>query len=597
MTDNRLHPIDNDFISNLYMYNYDNSNNNIYYHLYNSIKKNNLKSHINLLINIINNKVDNKVCIYLFNNCIKLFKYNNFYKFNDEYKLITNNSIINFASNNNLFYSKIDNFSLNFYEIILYACFNFQLNFPSILLINNISSNYLHDITINEYLINIDMNKLLFSIYHVCYNTNYNIDYYLLYIKLMKIVCNNLTMNMTGYRILMKNIKIIFRWIKNILYKWTNNTNDNNVIDLDDNMYLEYQNDIIEFILMDTLKLIILDDYIDCISIISNNLDKFINEKSVLNIYSKCKFISLTTLNNKWYNENNIKELIKFFILLQKYNNSSGFDMRETTQFYISQIIIGGLTININLLEINDNILLYKFSILLINFYNHNLELINNSNNNSKIEYYLITMISIINILHYLMNILDHKWLDYIIYDIALLYVSTINIFGKDTILDMLYDDDILVAVTNNNIKIFLHSLLTLYNFVYGTFDKFKTYMIGRINIENINKFLESIEEYNFEYYYVFKNRLLEINDTSNNNIGYDIEFLDPLVYEIIENPVVIPDINIIMDDKIISKYLVLRESNPFNRNILKLEELIEYQEKEEIKEIVNRWKIKFNSL
>jgi hypothetical protein len=121
--------------------------------------------------------------------------------------------------------------------------------------------------------------------------------------------------------------------------------------------------------------------------------------------------------------------------------------------------------------------------------------------------------------------------------------------------------------------------------------------MIGRINIENINKFLESIEEYNFEYYYIFKNRLLDINDISNNNIGYDIEFLDPLVYEIIENPVVIPDINIIMDDKIISKYLVLRESNPFNRNILKLDELIEYQEREEIKEIVKRWKMKLNSL
>jgi hypothetical protein len=45
------------------------------------------------------------------------------------------------------------------------------------------------------------------------------------------------------------------------------------------------------------------------------------------------------------------------------------------------------------------------------------------------------------------------------------------------------------------------------------------------------------------------------------------------------------------MDEKIIYKHIILKEDNPFNRQRLSIEELNEYQEKEDVKFRIEEWK------
>ena len=59
-------------------------------------------------------------------------------------------------------------------------------------------------------------------------------------------------------------------------------------------------------------------------------------------------------------------------------------------------------------------------------------------------------------------------------------------------------------------------------------------------------------------------------------------EYLDPLLYTPIRDPVILPESKIIMDRAVIQAHLAEGEYDPFNRQPLTMEQLNEHNQKEE---------------
>ena len=61
-------------------------------------------------------------------------------------------------------------------------------------------------------------------------------------------------------------------------------------------------------------------------------------------------------------------------------------------------------------------------------------------------------------------------------------------------------------------------------------------------------------------------------------------EFCDPIMQTLIETPVILPNTNIYMDREVICRHLLTEETNPFNREILNVKLLDEFNSQENIK-------------
>ena len=80
--------------------------------------------------------------------------------------------------------------------------------------------------------------------------------------------------------------------------------------------------------------------------------------------------------------------------------------------------------------------------------------------------------------------------------------------------------------------------------------------------------------------------------DAINNIIDYDDapdEFKDPLVYELMEDPVILPSSHLNIDRKVIEEYLITHSDDPFNRQPLTKEEL---KPNEELKKKIEEYKL-----
>jgi ubiquitin conjugation factor E4 B len=76
------------------------------------------------------------------------------------------------------------------------------------------------------------------------------------------------------------------------------------------------------------------------------------------------------------------------------------------------------------------------------------------------------------------------------------------------------------------------------------------------------------------------------------NTVNYDDapdEFLDPLTYNLMENPVILPSSHMNIDRRTIEDYLLSNPSDPFNRNPLTKDELIP---NDELKKKIDEYKI-----
>ena len=90
----------------------------------------------------------------------------------------------------------------------------------------------------------------------------------------------------------------------------------------------------------------------------------------------------------------------------------------------------------------------------------------------------------------------------------------------------------------------------------------------------------------------VFKKLKVAEETVKQNAVNFDDapeEFLDPLTYNIMENPVILPSSKINIDRRTIEDYLLANPSDPFNRNPLTKEELIPNNE---LKKRIDEYKI-----
>lgn len=634
-TDYKLHPKDYDFLNSLY--NFNNTNNNttpIYQSLYNSIKKRSTKSTIELLLNIIN-KVDYNISTNLLKLIISLFRYDNYTKYNIETKLISTTEIRTLINNNLSLLQYIDNKTLSYYEILIYSQTKYTIDISDVVTLSDIDTmtnlylDKLHSLDYTNDLIDILEYYIRFPLYHINYinlRDDYdftNINYHLLYLKLTKYsFINN---NKDLIELLLNNIYHTAKWVCKILDNWLNISND--VIDIDNNIstYLEYQMDIIEFLSLSNnhnfIKYInhdIPNELIECFGLFQTNYYKLINN-NIFNIYTRSRIIELNHENNAWNDTNNIETLLNFYILLEKYNDSTGFDSRDRIRFFICKIltnIINNLNIISNIAQTN-TILFYKFLILLINSNYRNIEFFktfsstyNERNihliNSINIEFYTLSMQLICKMILLLSFYLTDKWLNYIIYDIILWWDSNINLWSDDDVsymvLDITYTDNSLLEMNKMNFYDFFTNFISISNDLWNNYNlQTKWILYSSSNITNINEFIQfvktDIPSINIDN---FKNSINTIYDTSNNIDNLNTsnipnEFIDPLVCVLIENPVEIPVSCIIVDEKIIYKHIVIKGDNPFNRMPLSIEELIKYQEQDDVQKRINDWKIRYN--
>ena len=94
---------------------------------------------------------------------------------------------------------------------------------------------------------------------------------------------------------------------------------------------------------------------------------------------------------------------------------------------------------------------------------------------------------------------------------------------------------------------------------------------------------------------YSIRDKIKNYNETNIDYDSYDppIELCDPLMTTLIEEPIKLPDSDIIMDKNIIIKHLLSNETNPFNRSKLTPSMLLEYNKKPEIIEEIKQLKQK----
>ena len=72
-------------------------------------------------------------------------------------------------------------------------------------------------------------------------------------------------------------------------------------------------------------------------------------------------------------------------------------------------------------------------------------------------------------------------------------------------------------------------------------------------------------------------------------------EFCDPILMTMIENPVMMPEMDLFVEESVIKRHLLTCDENPFNRKPLTTEQLNEYNKKDEIIEKITEFKIKLN--
>ena len=70
-------------------------------------------------------------------------------------------------------------------------------------------------------------------------------------------------------------------------------------------------------------------------------------------------------------------------------------------------------------------------------------------------------------------------------------------------------------------------------------------------------------------------------------------ELLDPIMGTLIENPVVLPNSDTVMEKDVIIRHLMNNEENPFTREALTVKELEEYNEKEEVQSFIVGFKLR----
>ena len=92
----------------------------------------------------------------------------------------------------------------------------------------------------------------------------------------------------------------------------------------------------------------------------------------------------------------------------------------------------------------------------------------------------------------------------------------------------------------------------------------------------------------------------LEIENSKDKKEKYScdvpMEFMDPILFSVINDPIEIPEVKQIMDKYTIMNHLTFSETNPFTNKSLTKKELLEYNNDREVRERVNKFIHSFKS-
>ena len=147
------------------------------------------------------------------------------------------------------------------------------------------------------------------------------------------------------------------------------------------------------------------------------------------------------------------------------------------------------------------------------------------------------------------------------------------------------------------NVDKFANNLINIYIQLYISGCDF-TQIIDESNF-NIDSY-ESLKEYNNEFTLIY-DKIKELITNQHNNSDENIpeELLDPLTFQLIDDPCLLPgmvgfsDEEIFFDKSTIMKQLLIKEENPYTRATLTIEEFETFNQKLEIVDKNNTFKDK----
>lgn len=459
---------------------------------------------------------------------------------------------------------------------------------------NNILESY--DKSSNEYFINKSL-KLLqeksltilndkLKIYNnILINTfnNYKINKFLNFLidKLIYVMNSNLT-----NKIPINYFEIINNVMSNINYisKFQNYINYNNLI--------IYSTKILNLNKIPHIK----SKLINNIYLYSKNFIDNINwvEKKDFKNFIKTlfnQFICINKITNTWnfYEKMYIKiDILSFFINLNLKEKDIFIDIDNKKIINFTYIIIE------DILELNELILKFYKNLNKETNNNKNLKLFIKKNN---FNYDLIE----IN-LEMLLNLIDR--FEFLIKNKHILNNLSLSLnytFFKNwpTNLENEYNNlkqhnifkfrkimyNLLIKIyTNQNIVHNNEFINKLYNNQYFSIKSFE-------NIIIMKNLLSNLETNNYNNYYILLSNLLKEKETEiETNIEYPEEFYDPIMCSLIKKPMFLPNSDIIVDKDIIEQHLLTSETDPFTREKLTLEDLIDYNNKNEIITRINEF-------
>ena len=308
------------------------------------------------------------------------------------------------------------------------------------------------------------------------------------------------------------------------------------------------------------------------------NLIKIINKyMEILDEDSKSIYFKTTEINT--INHIYITQLDYYFKNINEtYEKINTFITKELKETYTNKLEV--YTIEINLYIKN----IYNIFIFLINFNKKRgfKYLLSYENRNIFIEFVNYIIESLSN------NIWDNIWDN--------------NNFDTDT-LDIynIFLDDL-----KNERDIYIYNKDKLKKIFLVFFEKFMYKLIETNHDELYNVYTKNIIEFNENnwnrlVYYFQKPLLIKLfitNIISNkiDEIKINDDYLDPLTYSLITDPIFLPN-DIIIDKYTIYRYLVYNKENPFTRKYLDIEELEDYNNSKPIRSKIFIFKLKLLKL
>lgn len=158
--------------------------------------------------------------------------------------------------------------------------------------------------------------------------------------------------------------------------------------------------------------------------------------------------------------------------------------------------------------------------------------------------------------------------------------------------------DTYIYIIDTYNINFNLADFLIKINLIIFNFNKNEKLLLEYYKLEYDYNLLNDMKEILFQNQIIswtifYKLNELQINYNkyiAKNKKSLNSKFLDPLLFTEITNPIILPNSNIIINFETIKQHLENSKTDPFDRTYLTIEILLEYNKKNHVIELVNKF-------